>query len=355
MKCLPLFCAALALTFTFAPGCKKQNDNDTAPANGAAPAKDPNEVVASVDGAKYLRKDLDDRVGKMIKASNVPEEQTEQAREYFEMQLISSFIQRTLLENEVKKEGITVTAEDRAELMARIEPMLKERNTTLELEFQKSPFGEESARAEFEQSIAFDKLIKVKILSQVTIDDADVTQIIEQITAKNAAAEEHNKKMESKEAKRAKAEDIKKQLDAGADFAELAKAHSSCPSKESGGALGTFQREMMVKPFSDAAFTQEVGKVGDIVETQFGYHLILVTAKNPATAATGDTPATPETVAASHILFGIDREQPLEPVPTAEEARTALKEQRGRPMVQEYINALREKAKIESIIPLEGR
>jgi len=68
--------------------------------------------------------------------------------------------------------------------------------------------------------------------------------------------------------------DLKNQLSEGADFAQLAKQHSSCPSKNSGGDLGMFGRGQMVKPFEDAAFGTPVGQVSQPVQTQFGWHLI---------------------------------------------------------------------------------
>lgn len=60
-------------------------------------------------------------------------------------------------------------------------------------------------------------------------------------------------------------------------FEEAAKAHSGCPSSAQGGSLGTFGKGQMVPEFEVAAYTQEINEVGDIVETQFGYHIILVT------------------------------------------------------------------------------
>lgn len=68
--------------------------------------------------------------------------------------------------------------------------------------------------------------------------------------------------------------DLKAKLDAGESFAELAQAHSDCPSASSGGDLGTFGRGQMVGPFEEAAFGMEVHQVSDVVETDFGYHLI---------------------------------------------------------------------------------
>ena len=70
------------------------------------------------------------------------------------------------------------------------------------------------------------------------------------------------------------AKDLIAKLHAGTSFEELALKFSKCPSGKSGGALGDFSRGMMVKPFEDAAFALEVGKVSDIVKTQFGHHLI---------------------------------------------------------------------------------
>lgn len=60
----------------------------------------------------------------------------------------------------------------------------------------------------------------------------------------------------------------------GADFAELAKDASDGPSGVEGGALPRFGRQQMVKPFSDAAFALRPGQISDVVETNFGFHII---------------------------------------------------------------------------------
>ena len=73
------------------------------------------------------------------------------------------------------------------------------------------------------------------------------------------------------------AEDLKKQIAEGADFAEIARANSTCPSGARGGDLGEFSPGQMVKEFNDVCFNDEVGVVHGPVQTQFGYHLIEVT------------------------------------------------------------------------------
>ncbi len=70
------------------------------------------------------------------------------------------------------------------------------------------------------------------------------------------------------------ANDIKEKISKGADFAQMAKKHSTCPSAKKGGDLGEFKRGQMVKAFDDVVFKKEVLKVHGPVKTRFGYHLI---------------------------------------------------------------------------------
>lgn len=74
---------------------------------------------------------------------------------------------------------------------------------------------------------------------------------------------------------RARLEDLRKEIERGAGFEDMAAAHSDCPSgKASGGNLGWFSRGMMVPEFDEAVFAMEVGELSGIVETPLGYHLI---------------------------------------------------------------------------------
>ncbi len=83
---------------------------------------------------------------------------------------------------------------------------------------------------------------------------------------------------------KARAEALLKQVKAGADFAELAKKNSEDEaSAKQGGDLDYFGRGRMVKEFEDVAFTLAPGSVSDLVKTQFGYHIIKVVDKKPAT------------------------------------------------------------------------
>ena len=70
---------------------------------------------------------------------------------------------------------------------------------------------------------------------------------------------------------------LKNQIAAGADFADVARQHSSCPSGRQGGDLGEFGPGQMVKEFDTVVFNDEVNVVHGPVQTQFGYHLLEIT------------------------------------------------------------------------------
>ncbi|MAM56625.1 MAG: peptidylprolyl isomerase [Salinicola sp.] len=73
--------------------------------------------------------------------------------------------------------------------------------------------------------------------------------------------------------------ELKQQIEAGSDFAEVARQHSTCPSGRQGGELGTFGRGQMVKEFDEVVFNGAVNEVHGPVKTQFGYHLLEVTSR----------------------------------------------------------------------------
>jgi peptidyl-prolyl cis-trans isomerase C len=94
-----------------------------------------------------------------------------------------------------------------------------------------------------------------------------------------ATAEEKKKAAE-------KAEKLRKELAGGADFATLAKGNSTCPSSQQGGDLGFFGKGQMVPPFEKSVFALKPGEISDVVETQFGYHIIKLTERKPAETVT---------------------------------------------------------------------
>ncbi|MFH1982927.1 MAG: peptidylprolyl isomerase [Pseudomonadota bacterium] len=76
-----------------------------------------------------------------------------------------------------------------------------------------------------------------------------------------------------------KCEALKSEIEAGADFAQVAKKNSTCPSGQRGGDLGEFGRGQMVPEFDQVVFSGELNTVHGPVKTQFGYHLLEITSR----------------------------------------------------------------------------
>ncbi len=72
---------------------------------------------------------------------------------------------------------------------------------------------------------------------------------------------------------------LKQRIADGEDFADVARAHSSCPSGQAGGDLGSFRKGMMVPEFDQVVFRDELNTVHGPVKTQFGYHLLEITSR----------------------------------------------------------------------------
>jgi peptidyl-prolyl cis-trans isomerase C len=308
-------------------------------------------VALSVNGAKLMQSKIDSDVAAILKAQGdkIPAAQQEYAKQSFANQIAQSFIFEKVLIAKAKAEGFTVTDADRKkredEFLKAVAKM-PDAPKTLEDYFKKFPLGEERARAEFENGILIDKLLKAE-QAKVPAKDyaAEAQKMIDGIVAENAKAAN----AEGDALKKIK--DLKAQLDKvsakdlPAKFAELAKANSACPSSAKGGDLGAFTHGQMVKEFDEVAFKLPVNKVSEPVKTQFGYHLIMTTKKIPEVKAQGDKPAEPEKVQASHILVKAAQKRD---VPKKDDVVKYLKNNAERQFVQEYIMKQVKTAKIEA-------
>jgi peptidyl-prolyl cis-trans isomerase C len=284
-------------------------------------------VAASVNGVALSRADLDAQVDAALQmqAGRIPPAQLEQARRAFQHNAVQGFVVKSLATGEAKRLGVKVEPADREKAMARLTAMAAGQGLTPDEAFKQSPMGEQRARQEFEDGILIDKLIDAEVRSKVVLPEAEVDAL--------AATRdlERGKQREALEA-------LRGQIVAGTtNFEAAARARSDCPSREKGGDLGTFGRGQMVKPFEDAAFGQKIGEVGPLIETQFGFHIVKVMARHPAT---NDAP---ETVQASHILLKA-------PAAAArEDVRNELLDARFRPALQTYLQGLQARAKIQTM------
>ncbi|HPB10917.1 MAG TPA: peptidylprolyl isomerase [Kiritimatiellia bacterium] len=272
----------------------------------------------------YLKDDVE--VNHLV----IPTNRMAEAKEHFRRRSIKAFVFKTVMLEEAAKQKIQLAEMDRQEGLRALAVSLKSRNWTTNDFFMKGPMGEAMMRREFEDGLVIDKLLKQKVRDTLKVSDKEIAESVALLKATNQAT-------------RVKLDGIRKQLLDGADFADTARTVSQCPSAKNGGDLGEFTRGKMLKDFEQAAFTQEIGVIGPVIETRFGYHVLKVTARTPATEATATTPAVPATVRVSHILLKsvpIDHKRLIDSI-----VRTKYKAG-----VDAYFRDLKSKSKIECLI-----
>ena len=193
---------------------------------------------------------------------------------------------------------------------------------------------EADLRNEARQRLTVDKLLVAEVEPKAAVGPQDIeafykanpqffmqpetvraSHILVKVDAGDAAA---------KDAARAKAADLLKQVKAGGDFAALAQQHSQDGSAAGGGDLGFFPRGQMVKAFEDTAFSLKPGEVSELVESEFGFHIIKVTDHRTA------------------------RTVPLAEV--NDRIAVALRQQKQQELAQQFVQALKARGKVEILI-----
>ena len=226
-------------------------------------------------------------------AQHMPEEEVRKQLDTLRARAVEQAIGSRLLFDEASRLDIPVPDD---EIDQSVYAMAREIGgmDKLRAQLKKQGISEATLREQFRRGKKVDKLVE-RIVSEAgepTEEECrehfeahrDEYSKGERVLAQHILITPKDRSDEAKKAARDKIEEIRKRVMDGADFGDEASAHSDCPSGKNGGSLGWFSRGMMVPAFEKAAFDMEVGQVSDIVETQFGYHIIY---KTDAEAATG--------------------------------------------------------------------
>ncbi len=285
--------------------------------------------VATVNGvditAEAFMRELSSRMNML--QQRYPPEQLAQMLPRIREQILDQMIARQLLLQEANRIGLTVSEEEIASYRAELEAALPP-GINLGVVLAQRGISEEQFKREFSDDIRVRKLVEQATASETDVPDAEVQLFYEenreQFKQPELATARHLlvavKDDREKEAMREKAAALRERLIAGEDFAELVRAETDDPGSKETGGIYTFPRGQMVPEFEEASFTQDIGAIGDLVETRFGFHIIKVEKREGA------------------------RDIPLDEVRS--NVVSYLRGQKAPNAVQAYLNGLREKAQI---------
>lgn len=265
----------------------------TIPAGEAAPTSgDPADVVVRVNGVAILRTELERNMRPLLAKFGSADALTPEQRALIEETAKENLIRTELLYQLAMKQDIDDLEQQVEEQLA----IIKSRSASEEEwndALAKKGITSEGLREQLKRAIQINAFVENEVLSKIEITDAQLKAFYDEHPEAFSKPESMRAShiligvdagagAEEKEQAKRKADEILAQVKSGADFAELAKSVSTCPSAEQGGDLGEFGRGQMVAPFEDAAFGLDAGAVSEVVETQFGYHIIKATGKNAA-------------------------------------------------------------------------
>jgi peptidyl-prolyl cis-trans isomerase C len=289
-------------------------------------------IVAMVNGTPISQEDFDRSLGFAKQQSSRMGKPADDAQ--LKEGVLDQLIGSELLYQESKKTGVRIdakTVDERLDQWKKRFPSDEEYKKALE----QMKVSDGQMRANVEKSLATEKFVMDNFVDKTTVPEKEIKDYYdshpdmfkqpEQVQASHILIKLKPDASESEQAEALKKiKDVQEKQKKGEDFAELAKAHSECPSSSKGGDLGFFGRGQMVPAFEEAAFTMKPGDVSDVVKTQFGYHLIKVTNKKPEST------------------------MPFDDI--KERLGQYLKQQKVQKEVKEFVDKLRKEAKVETFL-----
>ncbi len=269
----------------------------TVQGTAAADAPPAPDAVATINGVPISRERYDQEVDRASQrftrqGQPVPEE----IAKMIQGRVLDFLIGEELLFQECTKKGVVVSDarvdEEIAKVKTRFGSDEKFKEALAEMKVT-----EEKVKGDIKRGLTIQEFVQKEVTDKIAVTPEETRAFYDEnqklftkmeeihashILVKVAADADEAAKAEA----RARIDKAAQRVRDGEDFAAVAKEASECPSGPKGGDLGSFQRGQMVKPFEETAFALDPGKVSDVVETEFGYHIIKVLDKTPQGTAT---------------------------------------------------------------------
>lgn len=281
-------CAGLAI---LASGCNKPSQPAVPPKGIVNPTNAVVVINDTVITEAEVSKQLDNIFGATARMTSVPADRLDQLREQLRQQIVDNMVVKTLLSQAIQKAGITVSNEEVTASLDKLKEALPP-GEKLDKYLAQMNMTHEDLKNAVTLDLKVEKLFKQKLESIPEPTDSEVAAYYEQnkerylmperVTACHILVKTGTNDVgQVKADKKAKAEATRQRLLKGEDFATVAMEVSDCPSKERGGNLGTFGKGQMVKSFEEAAFALPTNTVSELVVSDYGYHLIVVSEHLP--------------------------------------------------------------------------
>jgi len=252
------------------------------------------DIVATVDGVPVTKVDLLSRATEAqgaLAQRGVPPQPTTRS---FYRAVLDDLIGSRLLAKDLDGQGKSASAQEIDQQLAAVRGQFKTEQEFDDM-LKARGFDRERLRREIAESLTVNRWVQESVIPSIKVTEAEqrqfysdnqdrmllpegvrVRHILVIVTPKDSPQE--------RAAKRQKAQDLRAKVAAGADFATVAKESSEDPgTAPKGGEVGWIQRGQTVPLFEQAAFALEPGKLSEIVETRFGYHVIQVEEKRAET------------------------------------------------------------------------
>lgn len=268
--------AVLAAAGVLSFGCSK-NKESAAVAFPDSVMSD--EVVATVNDEPVLGSDL-----KVLAYTTTAASPDSLKNAAFNTRLLDQMIDRVVFSQEARAAGVTVADTLVENMLTQFIMQFggEERVGTMLADMG---LKREDIAKSFQRDMVIREYVEKKVEPSIEVAEADSRAYYDQNQASFAAVDSvHARHIillfrpedtpEIREERRRQMTDIQKRAKGGEDFAQLARQYSQDGAAQNGGDLGWFPREMMVKPFSDVAFSLKKGEISGVVETQFGFHVI---------------------------------------------------------------------------------
>jgi peptidyl-prolyl cis-trans isomerase C len=277
-----------------------QQVKETTPPAVVEVAVDPEKVIVTINGVAIREKQIAAECDKIVEAQaaqmtamgwQADETSKKMMREQSRDKVLDTLTEKTLITEQLKTNKLEITD---ADVDARFLDILKDAGKTLEQVEEELKQQNRSVKEFKEQlywHVAIEKLFTANS-KEKEVTEADAKQFYdanpqyfqqpEQVRASHILIKTEGMDEAKKAEAKKKIEDILKRARGGEDFAALAKTYTEDPGSKDTGGEYTFPKGKMVPEFEAAAFALEPGKISDVVETQFGYHIIKLSEKIPA-------------------------------------------------------------------------